>query len=142
MIRILRSPGCLAVTVALAAFSTTVAAQTQPKPVPPAPFADVITVMKNTAATDADRQKLVGRAFAGDVIVSAVRFSSTDPALAFVEVEVADASAKPVSTVHMRFEVRRDDPKLLELRPSQTVRFKGTLKQLSGVPAFGDTVIG
>lgn len=111
-------------------------------------LASVVTVMKNPAATAAQRDALVGRVYAGVITVDAIRLEPPDQSVAIIVGAFGGEAGtdRASSVIGLRFAASVDDEKVRQLRRGQSVRVRGRLKDFSlGSPAsyanFTDLVI-
>jgi hypothetical protein len=106
-------------------------------PAPPGNLAVVVGVLANAAATEADRQKLVGKVFAGVVSIQGIQVSDDDPSLADVVVRPTDVPARGPDApgLLLRFRTKTDDPAVQALQPTAQVRVRATLKEFGSSPA-------
>jgi beta-lactamase regulating signal transducer with metallopeptidase domain len=100
------------------------AAQTAPAP-KVGDLAAVLKVMRDPAATAADKERLIGKTYSGIVVVDQVRLGSN----AAVVWGLPDGAAvgEKGYTIALGFTGRTDDNKLQQLRKGTTAKLRGTL---------------
>jgi len=121
-----------ATVVCWAMASAALAYAQQPAPPAPADLAAVVGVARDPAATPAQKDKLVGKTYAGVITIQAIRLGA-DPSIASIwalAVEPA-STGQPAPIVRLTFEAQADNEKVQQLRPNQQVRVRATLKSFS-----------
>jgi hypothetical protein len=94
----------------------------------PAALSSVIKVMMDAGATTTDRDRLIGKAYAGIVSVQAVRLPQ---GAAVASVVAVPSDSTGTQTIGLRFAIAADDPKLQLLRKGRDIRVRGTLTGFS-----------
>lgn len=118
--------------VVVACVALTGLIRAQPPPPAPADLASVLTVMRDPAATPAQKERLVGKVYVGVVSVQSVRLSADRSIVSIYALPFEPVSTSPAAAVvRLIFDGRADDEKVQELRPSQQVRVRGRLKDIS-----------
>jgi hypothetical protein len=104
----------------------------QRSPSAPAELTTVLAVMRDRAATQAQKDTLLDKVYTAVVSVQAVRLAADPSAVSVWAVAVEPAPAGPAATVvRLIFEARADDDKVRQLRPNQQIRVRATLRSLS-----------
>jgi len=133
--------GLAAFAVALPVVSGTVTAvrAQSTTPVPAVgDMASIVKVITDSGAKAADR--LVGKIYAGLVVVQAVRLS---PGSADARVDaLLDGAVQGDGTpkIVLRFAAAADDPRLRQLRKDQRVRLRGTFRGISSVVSASEAM--
>jgi beta-lactamase regulating signal transducer with metallopeptidase domain len=94
-------------------------------------MAAVVRVMNNAGATAEERERLVGKVYSGVVVVDAVRLPQQDSTVAIVMALPSGEGDGTAARIGFRFNGRRDDPTLQDLRKGKSVRVRGTLTGFS-----------
>ena len=102
-----------------------VAAQS-PQPPKVGDLQAVLNVMRDPAATAADRERLTGKTYVGIVVVDTVRVYPKAAVVVAVTVE-AVAGDRKTPVIGLQFTGKTDDPKLDQLRKLESARLRGTL---------------
>ena len=138
---------------------TPASTQTAPPPVatagPQTPtvgdLAAVLKVMRDPAATAADKERLIGKTYSGIVVVDTVRLYPKGALVMAVTIETAAVDSKtlplsppppPPRPIALQFNGNTNDEKLNQLRKRESARLRGTLTRfwMEGVVTWLDFV--
>lgn len=99
----------------------------QTKAPAPVSISVVLSAVRDATLPAADRDRLVGKTYAGAIVVRAVRLSTDGSAL--VDAEAVEETPGR-STVVLRFAFPPDDPALAALQPNQPIKIRATLTKI------------
>jgi hypothetical protein len=92
-----------------------------------------LKVIRDPAATAADKERLIGKTYSGIVVVDQVRLYPKGALVVAVTIETAAGDSKtippspPPPPIALKFNGKTDDEKLNQLRKRESARLRGTL---------------